>query len=84
MSVKIRLARVGTKNAPVYRVVATDVRNKRDGQPLEILGTYNPGSGTFVQFHVDKMLAWVNKGAQMTDTVKKLHKQYQKQQKTIS
>lgn len=83
MSVKIRLARVGTKNAPVYRIVATDVRNKRDGQPLEILGTYNPASGKFVQFHVDKMQDWMSKGAQMTDTVKKLHKQYQKQQKTV-
>jgi small subunit ribosomal protein S16 len=84
MSVKIRLARVGTKNAPIYRVIATDVRNKRDGQALEILGTYNPISGKFVQFHVERMQVWMDKGAQMTDTVKKLHKQYKKQQQTAS
>ncbi len=84
MSVKIRLARIGTKNAPVYRIVATDVRNKRDGQALEILGTYNPISGKFAQFHLEQIDAWMNKGAQMTDTVKRLHKKYKKQHESAS
>ncbi|HEX6112917.1 MAG TPA: 30S ribosomal protein S16, partial [Geminicoccaceae bacterium] len=42
MSVRIRLARGGTKKRPFYRIVATDSRDPRDGRFLEKLGTYNP------------------------------------------
>ena len=40
--VRIRLARVGSKKRPYYRVVAIDQRRPRDGRPLEFLGTYDP------------------------------------------
>ena len=55
MAVRIRLARMGKKKAPMYRIVAIDKRNKRDGAFLENLGTYNPLSGELVQFHAEKL-----------------------------
>ena len=76
MSVKIRLARIGTKNAPVYRIVAIDTRDKRDGKALEILGTYHPRLKTFDKFHDERIEAWLEKGATMTDSAKKLRKMY--------
>jgi small subunit ribosomal protein S16 len=78
MAVKIRLSRVGTKNMAMYRVVAVDSRDKRDGQPLEILGTYNPRSESFDQLHMDRVNHWVAQGAEMTDSVKKLTKKQSK------
>jgi small subunit ribosomal protein S16 len=78
MAVAIRLSRVGTKNMPMYRIVAVDSRDKRDGQPLEILGTYNPRSESFDQLHMDRINHWVAQGAIMSDTVKKLTKKQSK------
>ena len=73
--VKIRLQRFGSHKAPTYRIVAADSRSPRDGKFLEILGTYNqttqPAS---VKLDVEKIDAWVNKGAQLTVTVKNLLK----------
>lgn len=45
MSVSVRLTKTGKKNAPSFRIVATQTRNKRDGQVLENLGYYNPSQG---------------------------------------
>lgn len=78
MAVKIRLSRIGKTNSPVYRIVAIDSRKKRDGEALDILGTYNPTNGTIVQFHEDKIQNWVSKGAIVTDAVKKLQKLHKK------
>jgi len=79
MSVKLRLARIGTKNTPVFRLVAIDSRKKRDGRYLEDLGTYNPVAGTLLQFHAERFAYWVSQGAVQSDTVKKLNKLFQKQ-----
>lgn len=76
MSVKIRLARIGKKKAPFFRIVAVDSRKKRDGEYLENLGTYNPLTGELVQFHVERIQAWLDKGAIPSDTVVKLQKQF--------
>ena len=76
MSVKIRLARIGKKKAPFFRIVAVDSRKKRDGEYLENLGTYNPLTGELVQFHVERIQAWLDKGARRSDTVIKLQKQF--------
>jgi small subunit ribosomal protein S16 len=76
--VKIRLTRMGRTHAPIYRIVAVDSRKKRDGEALEILGTYNPGTQELVQFHADRIDHWVSLGAQVTDTVKKLQRQHKK------
>jgi small subunit ribosomal protein S16 len=74
MAVKIRLSRIGKIHTPVYRIVAIDSRKKRDGEALEILGTYDPLKGTLIQFHEDRIEAWVSKGAVVTDAVKKLQR----------
>ena len=74
--VKIRLTRVGAKKHPQYRVMAIDERKKRDGRPLEYLGTYDPGPSTpVIHLRHDAIDAWVAKGAQMSDTVRSLVKQ---------
>ena len=77
MSVKLRLARIGKKHVPFFRIVAVDTRKKRDGQNLENLGTYDPIGHKLVQFNQDGIDAWIAKGAQMTDTVEKLQKMFE-------
>jgi small subunit ribosomal protein S16 len=73
MAVKIRLARHGAKKKPFYRIVAAQTEAPRDGRFLEILGTYNPLSDPAgVQLKEDRVLEWLSKGAQPTDTVKSL------------
>ena len=75
MSVKIRLQRVGTTKKPFYRVVAMDSRKKRDGDVIEYIGRYQPIVSD-KQFVVDeeKVLKWLNNGAQPSDTIKSLLK----------
>ncbi len=82
MAVKIRLSRIGKKNAPHYRIVAVDERRKRDGAFIEDLGTYNPKNHPLVQFRPDRIEDWVSKGAIMTDTVRRLQKKYKREQGT--
>lgn len=78
MAVTIRLSRIGKKNAPIYRIVAIDSRKARDGQALENLGTYDPVKGAMIQFHEERLQAWLAQGARMSDTVKRLHKVHKK------
>ena len=78
MSVKIRLSRIGKKNAPFYRIVAIDSHKKRDGKSLEILGTYNPLNGELIQFNNERIDAWIKLGALPTDAVKKLQRLHNK------
>jgi len=75
MAVKIRLQRFGTHKRPFYRVVATESSNPRDGRFLEILGTYNPLNGE-VKVDGAKAQAWLDNGAQPTDTVKSLFRKH--------
>lgn len=74
--IKIRLARGGRVHAPVYTIVAADSRRQRDGRFLERLGQYNPSrpEGELSGVKADRIAEWVNKGAQMTDTVRTLLK----------
>lgn len=68
--VKIRLSRLGTKGRPFYRIVAIDERDKREGRPLEYLGTYDPkGNPAQIDVKLDRVQAWVKKGAQLSETV---------------
>jgi small subunit ribosomal protein S16 len=78
MAVKLRLSRLGKKNAPVYRIVAVDSRKKRDGAFIEELGTYNPLTGELVQFHQERIAYWISQGAIPSDTVSKLQKMHKK------
>ena len=71
--VKIRLLRAGAKKRPYYRVIAIDERAKRDGRALEFLGTYNPiAEPAWIQLHTERIQAWVNNGAQLSDAVRGL------------
>lgn len=73
MAVKIRLARHGAKKNPFYRIVATSTDAPRDGRFLEVLGTYNPLTDPVaVQVKEDRVLDWLGKGAQPSDTVRSL------------
>ncbi|MDY4697044.1 30S ribosomal protein S16 [Selenomonas montiformis] len=73
MAVKIRLNRMGAKKNPFYRIVVADSRAPRDGRFIEILGNYDPSqTPALVNVDEDKVLDWMNKGAQPTDTVKNL------------
>lgn len=70
MSVKIRLKRMGAKNAPAYRIVVADSRSPRDGRCIEELGSYDPKKGG-VNYTLDLERAryWVGVGAQPSETV---------------
>ncbi|GAB4271482.1 MAG: 30S ribosomal protein S16 [Deferrisomatales bacterium] len=73
MAVKIRLARHGAKKRPFYRIVAAPSEAPRDGRFLEVLGTYNPLTDpATIQVKEDRVLDWLGKGAQPTDTVRSL------------
>ena len=73
MAVKIRLARHGAKKRPYYRVVVADSRARRDGRFIEEVGRYNPCvDPAFVSLDMEKVDAWLENGAQPTDTVARL------------
>lgn len=70
---KIRMARAGAKKKPYYHIVVADSRKPRDGDFIEKLGTYNPclpkDNADRVKLEGEKILAWVKKGAQVSDRV---------------
>ena len=73
--IKIRLARGGRKNRPVYTIVAADARSPRDGRFLQKLGQYDPAHPNLLKdVKVDSMKELISKGAMLTDTVKSLLK----------
>ena len=75
MAVKIRLRRMGAKKAPFYRVVVADSRFPRDGRFIEEIGYYDPTKEpAVVNINKEKAEEWIKKGAQPTDTVKRLLK----------
>ena len=78
--VALRLSRQGTKDRPYYKIVAVDSRKRRDGRPIEQLGTYNPMvEGVNFTLDVEKAEKWLSTGAQPSDTVKSIIKKAQKQ-----
>lgn len=73
MAVKLRLKRMGAKKAPFYRIVAADSRSPRDGRFIEQLGTYDPTKNpAVVTVKEEEVLAWLEKGAQPSETVRNL------------
>ena len=73
MAVKMRLTRMGDKKSPFYRVVVADSRKSRDGEYVDLVGTYNPlKQPEEVKIDVEKAKKWLANGAQPTDTVKGL------------
>lgn len=71
MAVKLRLTRMGAKKRPSYRIVASDSRTKRDGEYLELVGTYNPIADE-TKINEEIALKWLRTGAQPSDTVRNL------------
>ncbi len=75
MAVKLRLTRIGSKKNPIYRVVAADSRSPRDGKFIEIVGRYNPQTDpSTIELNEEKIKAWLDKGAQPTESVTRLLK----------
>ena len=77
--VKIRLARGGAKKKPFYSIVATDSRKRRDSGYIERIGYFNPvarGQEVRLTIEEDRLDYWTSKGAQITDRVKQLVKEF--------
>jgi small subunit ribosomal protein S16 len=75
MALKIRLARLGAKKKPFYRLVVADSQSKRDGAFLDIVGFYDPNPNPYVlELKEELMDSWIKKGATPTDTVRSLVK----------
>jgi small subunit ribosomal protein S16 len=73
--VKIRLQRHGRIRLPYYHIVVADSRARRDGRIIQDLGRYSPTEQpAMVKVDADKVIAWINKGAQPTDTVRSILK----------
>jgi small subunit ribosomal protein S16 len=69
----IRLARIGARKQPYYRVVVIEKARARNGRSVEVVGTYNPRTNpASVDLKRDRIDYWVSKGAQMSDRVHKL------------
>lgn len=70
MALKIRLTKVGSVHQPLYRVVVTEARSRRDGAAVENLGTYSPRSkGSPINVNMDRVDYWLSKGAKPSDTM---------------
>ena len=75
--IRIRLSRGGRKKQPIYTIVAADKRSPRDGKFIEKLGKYNPNvEPNLFDVKADRIKTWVEKGAQMSDTVRTLLKRH--------
>src|SRR5438874_13813496 len=73
MPVKIRLQRHRSKKRPFYFIVVADARSPRDGKFIQKLGTYNPLTiPATIQVDRQRALDWLHKGAQPTDTVRRI------------
>lgn len=70
--VKIRLMRMGAHKRPYYRIVVADSRTRRDGPYIELLGTYDPLKDSEVKIDKEKFNSWIQKGAQPTESVRRL------------
>jgi small subunit ribosomal protein S16 len=69
----IRLARIGARKQPHYRVVVIDKERARNGRSVEVVGLYNPRTNpTTIDLKRDRIDYWVSKGAQLSDTVRRL------------
>ncbi len=77
MSVKIRMARHGTKKKPFYRIVVADSEAPRNGKFIECVGTFDPrAKSNQLVIKTDRIQHWVGKGAQPSVTVGQLIKKH--------
>jgi len=70
MSVSVRLTRAGAKKAPYYHIIATERRSRRDGDCIEMLGSYDPKKDPpEIKVNLERVDYWVKTGARMSQTV---------------
>ena len=84
--VSIRLSRGGAKKRPFYTVVVTDSRNRRDGRYIERVGFFNPiasGQDVKLSLNQERLQYWLNTGAQPSERVVSLMKEYARQQTPV-
>lgn len=80
--VALRLTRKGTKDRPYYKIVAIDSRDRRDGRPIEVLGTYDPmEEGVNYKVDLEKAEKWISNGAQPSETVNSIIRKARKAEK---
>ena len=74
VSASIRLKRFGTKKRPYYRIVVVDNKAPRDGKTIEEVGYYHPieAEDNQIAFDANKVRAWIDKGAMVSDTVRSI------------
>jgi small subunit ribosomal protein S16 len=73
VSVRLRLTRVGARKDPIWRVVVADQRSPRDGRVIETIGQYNAQTDpSTIAIDAERARSWLARGAQPTDTVRKL------------
>lgn len=87
MMVVIRLARSGVKKRPFYHLVVIDSRKRRDGKSIERIGYFNPvARGQEVRLHMnlEKVYSWQKVGAQLSERVQSLVKEFQKQSPALA
>jgi small subunit ribosomal protein S16 len=79
MALKIRLTRIGATHQPHYRIVIAEARSRRDGAPVETLGTYDPRTkGQQVKLDLGRVDYWLSKGATPTDTIHAIIKRHRR------
>lgn len=73
--VVIRMQRMGSKKRPFYRIVVQDKRKRKEGRAIDFVGRYNPtAKPKLIELDRDKIAGWVQKGAQLSETVQRLLK----------
>ncbi|NLD70998.1 MAG: 30S ribosomal protein S16 [Limnobacter sp.] len=85
--VVIRLTRGGAKKRPFYHIVATDKHSRRDGRFIERIGFFNPvaaESENGLVLSLDRIEHWQKQGAQLSPTVARLVRDYQKKQTPVA
>ena len=71
--VAMRLARIGSKKRPYYRIVVIEKRKARNGRFLEVVGQYNPiANPTFIEVNSERAQYWLSKGAEPSETVRSI------------
>ncbi len=70
MAVRIRLAKFGRRNHPIYRIVVMDSRSPREGNYIDILGTYDPKRKQIIDIKKDKVQKWITSGAEVASRAK--------------
>jgi small subunit ribosomal protein S16 len=70
MAVRIRLAKFGRRNHPIYRIVVMDSKSPREGNYIDILGTYDPKRKEIIELKKEKVAQWVRRGAEVASRAK--------------